>query len=94
MAITNPPLHTEPDAESSTTPQLNFDIPEALLAEVDFKWLMAGHGWQIDTARLGRDPEYATRLLQWALDSDSPALRECATALQAEIETGKTGGKD
>ena len=76
MAVTQPTQHTDKDPESTTTPQLNFDIPEALLAEVDFKWLMAGHGWQIDTARLGRDTEYAARVLQWALDSDSPALRE------------------
>ena|GEM_PF-1449336 len=94
MAVTQPPRHTNKEPESTTTPRLNFDIPDALLAEVDFKWLMAGHGWQIDTARLGRDPEYAARVLQWALDSESPALRECATALHAQIETARTPGKD
>ena len=74
-------------------PQRNLDIPDSLLAEVDFKWLMAGHGWQIDTARLGRDTEYAARVLQWALNSDSPALRECATALQTQIAAARAAGK-
>lgn len=91
--MTAPPQHPEQDPESTTSPKLNFDIPESLLAEVDFKWLMAGHGWQIDTARLGSDPEYAARVLQWALDSDSPALRDCATALQAQIAAARTSGK-
>jgi hypothetical protein len=94
VTVTQPPLHTEKEPESTTTPQLNFDIPDALLAEVDFKWLMAGHGWQIDTAKLGCDPEYAAHVLQWALDSDSPALRQCAMALQAQIESARTSSKD
>lgn len=85
MAITITPAPAEQVPGVDSTTQLNFDIPEALLAEVDFKWLMAGHGWQIDTARLNEDPVYAARLLDWAMNSDSPALRKCAAALQAHI---------
>lgn len=55
----------------------------ALLAEVDFKWLMAGHGQWIDLARLHDDASYAENLLGLALESPSFALRECAALLQA-----------
>lgn len=72
---------------------LNFDIPDALLAEVDFKWLMAGHGWDIDMARLGDDPAYAAGLLDWAKRSDSSALRECAAKLEAQINNAKASSK-
>lgn len=59
-----------------------------LLAEVDFKWLMAGQGWWVDTTRFHRDPAYATRFLRLAMASPSFALRECAALLQAQ-----TGGQ-
>lgn len=65
----------------------------ALLAEVDFKWLMAGHGWDIDVARLGADPAYAAKLLDWAMHSDSPALRDSAAKLLAQVDNTQTGGK-
>ena len=64
----------------------------ALIAEVDFKWLMAGHGWDIDMARLGVDPAYAAKLVDWAMRSDSPALRESAAKLLAQVvNTGASG---
>ena len=56
-----------------------------LLAEVDFKWLMAGLGWWIDTARFHRDPAYAAGLLGLAMASPSFALRDCAASLQAQM---------
>lgn len=56
-----------------------------LLAEVDFKWLMAGLGWWIDTTRFHSDPAYATGLLQFAMASPSFALRDCAASLQAQM---------
>jgi hypothetical protein len=61
------------------------DARVCLLAEVDFKWLMAGQGRWIDTTRFHRDPSYAAGLIRWALASPSFALRECAALLQAEI---------
>ena len=56
-----------------------------LLAEVDFKWLMAGLGWWIDTARFHRDPAYAAGLLGLAMASPSFTLRDCAASLQAQM---------
>lgn len=72
---------------------LNIDMTAAVLAEVDFKWLMAGHGWDIDMARLGVDPAYAARLLDWAMKSDSPVLRECAAKMLAQVNNTATGDK-
>lgn len=62
-----------------------FDARDFLMAEVDFKWLMAGQGRWIDTSRLHCDPPYAAALIRWALASPSFALRECAALLQAQL---------
>jgi hypothetical protein len=64
----------------------NMDAEErvSLLVEVDFKWLMSGQGWWIDTARLHCDPAYVANLIQLAQASDSPALQSCAALLQAQ----------
>jgi hypothetical protein len=56
----------------------------SLLAEVDFKWLMAGQGLRIDLARFRSDSVYSAELLALALDSDSVVLRACAALLQAQ----------
>ncbi len=56
----------------------------ALLVEVDFKWLMAGQGLRIDLPRFRKDAVYAANLICLALDSESFALRECATLLQTQ----------
>ena len=61
------------------------DARVSLLAEVDFKWLMAGQGWWIDVTRLHGDPSYAAGLIRFALSSHSFALRGCAALLQAQI---------
>ena len=50
------------------------DESVSLLTEVDFKWLMAGHGWWMDTTRFHRDPTYAAGLLGLAMASESFAL--------------------
>ena len=68
------------------------DARDSLLTEVEFKWLMAGHGWWIDMARFRRDPAYATDLLRLALASESAALRDCAVMLQARAGPGKRRG--
>lgn len=53
-----------------------------LLAEVDFKWLMAGQGCWVDPQRLLADPAYADQCLQDAQKSPCDALRQCAGRLQ------------
>ena len=55
----------------------------SLLAEVEFKWLMAGHGWWIDMARFQRDALYAAELLDLAMASQSSALRDCSAVLRS-----------
>lgn len=56
-----------------------------LLKEVDFKWLMAGQGWWIDTARLHNDPAYAAQWLDLVESTGLPALKDCATQLRAQV---------
>ncbi len=62
------------------------DARDALLAMVDFKWLMTGQGWWVDTARFHADPAYASDLLELAMTSSSFALKECACRLRAHLE--------
>lgn len=57
-----------------------------LLEEVNFKWLMSGHGWWVDMAQFHRDPAYATRYLRLASESESLPLRQCAALLADEIK--------
>ena len=57
----------------------------SLLAEVTLKWLMAGQGWWVDTARFHRDPSYAAGILRLAQASPTPELRECAAMIEAGI---------
>ncbi|MEY4884684.1 MAG: hypothetical protein RIS34_2538 [Pseudomonadota bacterium] len=60
----------------------------ALLVEVDFKWLMAGQGWWVDTTRFHTDPVYAARFLGSALASQCAALRNCAACLKSLTSPG------
>ena len=62
------------------------DCRVSLLSAVDFKWLMTGHGWWVDSARFSADPAYAATLLGLAMASPSSALRDCAARLQAQME--------
>jgi hypothetical protein len=57
------------------------DADDTLLLDVDFKWLMAGVGWWIDTARIHEDPSYASKCINSAMTSESIALRNCAAKL-------------
>lgn len=61
------------------------DARLVLLEEVDFKWLMAGQGWWIDTCRLHTDTGYANHLLHLVEQTPSAALRTCAAHLQARL---------
>jgi len=48
---------------------------DALVDLVDFKWLMAGHGWWVDLSRLRRDAAYAGECVRHGLASGSGLLR-------------------
>ena len=80
----NSQIQTGRDLDNSPT-TAGTDARISLLTDVDFKWLMAGQGWWIDTARMHNDACYAAGLLRLALESPSFALRECAAALQAQM---------
>jgi hypothetical protein len=56
-----------------------------LLAEVDFKWLMAGQGCWIDPTRLRIDKDYVQDCLMSALNSGCDPLRRCASDLQLTL---------
>jgi hypothetical protein len=58
-----------------------------LLEEIDFKWLMSGQGWWIDTTRLHSDPSYATHLLELVEATQSEALKDCAALLRVQLDT-------
>ena len=75
-------LSTGPAADAGTDDRL------VLLEEVDFKWLMAGQGWWIDTWRLHTDSGYASHLLQLVEQTPSAALRTCAAHMQARLGLG------
>ncbi|MBB1075553.1 hypothetical protein HUU62_14160 [Rhodoferax sp. 4810] len=79
-------MHTE-SIFTSPAPATATVVDErlVLLEEVDFKWLMAGQGWWIDTGRLHTDTSYASDLLQLVAQTPSPALRTCAAHLQARL---------
>ena len=84
--------HDGGPGDGGAAPGPAVDMRAALIAEVDFKWLMAGHGWDIDMARLGVDPVYAAKLVDWAMRSDSPALRESAAKLLAQVAPAQSSG--
>ncbi len=72
---------------------MNMDHPEdhegndTFLHLVDFKWLMAGVGWWVNLTRLQRDGAYADECLQYALKSDSKAVRECGESLGLRLRS-------
>lgn len=76
-----------PEPAVAISARTNFDISDSLLAEVDFKWLMNGHGWHVDTTRFHEDAVYAEQVLALAMNSGSPALRDCAASFLAQIES-------
>lgn len=76
--------HTEPTRPNDQAMSMP-DEGLVLLKEVDFKWLMVGLGWWIDTARLHNDPTYATHLLDLVETTQSAALKDCAALLRAQV---------
>ena len=81
---------TKSDCFSADRKWLDRVLPN-LLAAVDFKWLMTGHGWWVDSARFHDDPSYAATLLGLAMASPSQALRDCAARLQAQMGAPASG---
>lgn len=82
-------MHTQFSQSKDATRRLAFPLdpsPDELLAEVDFKWLMAGQGCWIDSTRLRTDAVYALDCLQMAIHSPCDPLRACARAMQEGLE--------
>jgi hypothetical protein len=75
MNTLNHSIHCDPSTHQRTE----------LLAEVDFKWLMAGQGCWIDPSRLRIDRAYARDCLGSALNSGCEPLRRCAQRLLNEL---------
>ena len=69
---------------STTLPASRCDPLDDMLIEVDFKWLMAGHGWWIDADRFHSDSSYAAHWLKLAEASDMPVLKKSAAQLQPQ----------
>jgi hypothetical protein len=67
------------------SPKLDADA--LLLLDVDFKWLMSGHGWWIDTPRIHQDSSYAAHCLDYAMNTTSIALLDCAAELRRAISS-------
>ena len=56
--------------------------PNRVLAEADFKWLMAGLGYWIDPERLRQDRSYAKACAESALKTGSAPLQRCVDKLK------------
>lgn len=70
-------IHAKPDAERG----------DITLAEVDFKWLMAGQGCWVDTARLHQDSGYARACFAQAQLLHCEPLLQCVRNLSALLAT-------
>lgn len=68
---------------ATTLTATGLDSQEDMLIEVDFKWLMAGQGYWVDTTRLRTDSEYAHTCVEHALHSHCPALQQFAHTFDA-----------
>jgi hypothetical protein len=65
---------------ASTLTAIGFDPQDDMLIEVDFKWLMAGQGYWVDTTRLRTDSDYAHTCVEQALHSHCSELQRFAHA--------------
>lgn len=73
----SPSTHTNSGAERG----------DITLAEVDFKWLMAGQGCWVDTARLHSDRSYAQACFAQAQQLHCDPLPACVHHLSALLAT-------
>ncbi|MCF8211851.1 MAG: hypothetical protein K9K38_20975 [Rhodoferax sp.] len=74
MYASHYPTHTP----TATAVPWEHNPDDTIVAESDFKWLMAGEGHWVDTARLHQDSGYAQVCVQTALQSTCPALHQLA----------------
>ncbi len=70
-----------PALMSSDAPPLPSLQPPEAAALAEFRWLMAGDGHDVDTARLRHDRAYARGCLALARGSTAPELQAAADAL-------------
>ena len=63
-------------------------LPAPLMEIVELKWLMAGEGVRVHVEHMIDDNAYATRVLNRALESASPALRAAAERLRTRLVRG------
>ena len=66
---------------------IGFDLQDDMLIEVDFKWLMAGQGYWVDTTRLRTDSNYAHTCVEQALHSHCSELQRFAHAFDMPANT-------
>jgi hypothetical protein len=86
MQLTNIDTHQSKQLTQQTWLDIvEFDADALLLLNVDFKWLMSGHGWWIDIPRIHQDPSYAAHCIDYAMTSTSIALLNCAAKLRRAI---------
>lgn len=85
-----PATHTTPPQPAREHQPAANEGRVLLLEEVDFKWLMAGQGWWVDTTRLHQDPVYAAHWLNLVDARALPALKDCATLLRAHVGASAT----
>jgi hypothetical protein len=72
---------------ASTLTAIGFDPQDDMLIEVDFKWLMAGQGYWVDTTRLRTDSDYAHTCVEQALHSHCSELQRFAHAFDMPANT-------
>ena len=65
----------------------DFNPQDDMLIEVDFKWLMAGQGYWVDTTRLRTDSNYAHTCVEQALHSHCSELQRFAHAFDMPANT-------
>lgn len=61
---------------------------DCLVAIIELKWLLTGHGIHVHVEQLQNDPEYARRLLDRAAATPNAALREAAARLHDRLGLG------
>lgn len=71
-----------------TPPSSGSAARSTLVAIIEFKWLLAGHGIHMHVEQLQNDPEYARRLLDRAAAAPSAVLREAAGRLRRSLGLG------
>jgi len=72
---------------ATTLTAIGFDPQDDMLIEVDFKWLMAGQGYWVDTTRLRTDSDYAHTCVEHALHSHCRELQRFAHTFDMPANT-------